>query len=354
MNEKKGRKRFARLEGLMDGAGISGVVNISGIAESRVAAVAGFIAEKRKGQSLIVVPSYERARRLAADLSFFSKLPVYVMPEEEQSLIRYDAKSRDYLEQRLRALTALVRGEDCVVVADGAAAVRKLPPKDLFTEHAFSLKKGAEAEPGALRQRLIAMGYEGTPAVEAPGQFSARGGILDLWPMGEGEPFRVEFFDTEVDSIRRFDPQTQRSLENCREAEFYPAAQIIWSPEIFRKGAERIAAAYNEAAGRLPEKEAEALRERKAVILEAVETRTNLQLLEHYLHYFYEKPQCLWDYPALPVTVMVDDPDRVSEALSLRETEYREHFRTLLERGQAAPGDHGAFSGRTELMGLYG
>lgn len=124
MDEKGGRGRFQRIKQLASEA--KGIINISGISESRSAAITGLITKARDGQVLVVTSSYGRAKKLAEDLSFFVDKKIILMPDEEQSFISFDAKSHHNLLGRLSALTALAKGENCIVVAPVFAAAKRL------------------------------------------------------------------------------------------------------------------------------------------------------------------------------------------------------------------------------------
>ena len=153
-------------------------INIAGASEGRVAP---FIAEKRQknhGQCLIVVPTLSRAQRLQTDLSFFNGgEPVYVLPPDEDSAIAYEAKSNDALLERIRVLKAVTGGERCTVIAPVTGAIRKMPPKEIFTGNKIELELGQDLDLGDLRSRLSLLGYDRTSMVEARGEYSIRGGI---------------------------------------------------------------------------------------------------------------------------------------------------------------------------------
>jgi transcription-repair coupling factor (superfamily II helicase) len=192
-----------------------GAYYISGVAEGRIAPVIQAIAEKGKRQCLVITASYARARKLAEDISFFAgNKKTYVIPSEEQIFFKYEAKSHTYLEERLQAIIAILKGEDCIVITPVFGAIQKMPPKDAFTAHVLRIKPGDHIEVDQIKRALSYMGYERAAAVEAKGQFGVRGGIVDVYPPDANHPYRIELFDTEVDSIRSFDSFTQRSIEN--------------------------------------------------------------------------------------------------------------------------------------------
>ncbi|MGI6727319.1 MAG: transcription-repair coupling factor [Anaerovoracaceae bacterium] len=351
MGEKEGRGYFQQIKQLAKEA--SGVINISGISESRSAAIAGLITEIRGGQTLIVTSSFDRARKLAQNLSFFVSQKILLLPEEEQSNMAYDAKSHDALFDRLTALTALAKGEPCIVITPVSGAVKKIAPKSIFCQHTITLSVGVSADIDNLKRQLTFMGYERTGFVEAKGQYSLRGGILDIFPPVSDYPYRIEFFDIEVDSIRLFDPTTQRSLETADKIQIYPAEQIVSSEYLFEQGATRIETEYNAFLKKMHGERRKKLTERLGRVMEYIVTQTNIQFLENYIHYFYEQPEFLWDYLLPDGLVIIDDPNRVMEVLEFSEKEYEEDFRVLLERGEVVTEDFNAFSGSQEFLQIY-
>lgn len=333
-----------------------GIVNISGISESRVAPVAARISESSKGQTLIIAASPVRAARLAGDLSFFIDKKIYVMPQEEETFFRYEAKNHDVLVERLRILKALCSGEDCIVIAPALAAVKKLPPRRIYEEKVLKIQVGTELDTAEVKKQLSDMGYERYNIIDAQGQFAVRGDIIDIYTPDGALPYRIELFGNEVDAIRAFDPDTQRSLNNIESVEIYPASQFVNDRDIFSRAADKIRKEYGrqikkyDKAGETDKKEN--LEKRLGYITEYIEKVNNVQMLENYLHYFYDDMQYLWDYMTDGL-IIADDPDRIYEALDLRDAERREDFRVLLERGQAVPYDYRIFSHKEDLYRIY-
>ena len=348
MIDKDGRKYFRRLREAASAA--SGITNITGISESRSAAIAGLIAKARGGQTLIVTSSYGRAKRLAEDLPLFVAQKVLLFPDEDRSHMAYEAKSHHDLIERLSSLTALAKGEDCIVVAPVLGAVKKLAPKEIFCRYAFTLRVGQEENTEELRNKLSRMGYERTGLVESRGQYSFRGGILDVFPPDFEYPCRIEFFDVEVDSIRFFDPLSQRSLHKSEEVTVFPAEQIISEEHLFDQTANRIRAAYEHFSQKLTGEKREKLAERENRILEYLSTGTNVQYLENYIPYFYEDPAYLWDYLNPGATVIADDHDRIMDTLTAAEKEFTEEFKVRLDRGEAG---YRRISGRFQATGNF-
>ncbi|MDD4122046.1 MAG: transcription-repair coupling factor [Eubacteriales bacterium] len=351
MSDKSRSGKFNEIEALAKLTG--GTVNISGITEGRAMPVASLIIKERGGQCLIITSSYTKAKRLAEDLSFFVDQKIFVIREEEKLFLKYEAKSHSILEERLIALKALLTGESCIVIAPILGAVKKLAPHGIFKENMVRLSLGDEAEHEEIKRKLTFMGYERAAFIESKGQYSIRGGIVDVFPADSEYPYRIEFFGSEVDSIRTFDPLTQRSIDNLKMIEIYPAEQMVQEENLFQHAAEKLGKAYDTYGRKLAEPQRERLLERKNQLLEFIGSTANVQLLESYIHYFYDDTEYLWDYMNSEGIIMLEDPDRIREVLDFREKEDREDFNVILERGEAVPGDYKAFPSKTDLSQLY-
>ncbi|MBE6033763.1 MAG: transcription-repair coupling factor [Clostridiales bacterium] len=338
------------------------IINISGISEGRVAPVCARIAGKAAGPTLVVTSSAIKAKRLAEDLSFFAHKNVYVMPDTGEIFLRYEAKNHHDLLERLKILKAMVTGEDCFIIAPAAASLKKMAPVNYFKKNAVVLNDGDEIDLEVFKKRLIAMGYERVPMVDAKGQFSVRGSIIDVFTPDAENPYRIELFDVEVDSMRAFDLDTQRASKNLRSIEIYPSELLLNDEESFEKAAKKIDKEYTAYLKRLNSKEQKSkeeiyklqqLEKRKNELLEYVENKTNIQLLENYIHYFYDETACLWDYLPDSSFVMIDDPDRVIEVLEARTKEFKLDFEVLLETGYVIPKDFKSFSDEKAYFKLY-
>ena len=356
------------------------MINITGASESRVAPLAAELIRERGGQSLIVVPTYTRAKRLATDLSFFHeqigvKGPVLVLPEEDARMIAFEAKSNDDLMERMRVYKTVASGISCTVIAPVSAAIRRLPPRSVYTEHIIHLRSGEDIDIAAVREEMSSMGYERVPAIEARGEYSVRGGIIDIFPPDSEFPYRIELFDTEVDSIRTFDPESQRSMDSLSYADIYPCARICRDDEVFTKAGQRIRRAYDRQIRKLETKAAEELRdqsgngqaagasavrteqsyrlrERRDQLLEYVEQKVNLQYLERMPAYFFDETEYLWDYMDDPL-IMIDDPARILETIDAGSKELSQDIDTILSEGRGIGADFSSTSGEGDYYRLY-
>ncbi|MBR6444175.1 MAG: hypothetical protein IKS63_01945, partial [Firmicutes bacterium] len=267
-----------------------GIINISGVSDSQVAPLAAEIIKEKKGQCLFIVSSLVRAKRLATDLSFFTGRKTLVLPEEEGLFIPYEARDHRLLQERINVLKAVEQDPECIVVAPVMGAVRKMPPAETFRSRKTEIEQGGDLDPEAVKEDLSAMGYERLPLVDGMGQFAVRGSIIDIFPPDAENPVRIELFDTEVDSIRTFDMDTQRSIETLERVTVYPAEQIVRDEEIFSGALEKIDKVYSKRIASLKRKKADAeiiknLENKKEQIADYIKENANIPQLENYIGY---------------------------------------------------------------------
>lgn len=151
---------------------------------------------------------------------------VFYYPAKDFLFFHADLQGNELLRQRMTAVSRLLSGQTAVIVATLDGCMAPLLPFEKVKELMFSIGIGSVVEMEAVKTRLVRMGYERTAQTELPGQFAVRGDILDIYPLTEEYPVRIELWDEEVDSIRSFDAASQRSIENLEEIVLYPAAEL--------------------------------------------------------------------------------------------------------------------------------
>ena len=177
---------------------------------------------------LVVAADNESAEQLRDDLStIMDPKQVRFFPEWETLPYEERSPSSDVIGLRIEALEGLLFDEPGVVVTTERALLDFTIPPDALLSATTEIRVGDALDRDALLERLIASGYERMPMVEETGQLSVRGGILDVFPPATEHPFRIEFFGDEVESIRRFDGSSQRSLEQLREVRIPPCREVI-------------------------------------------------------------------------------------------------------------------------------
>ncbi|HZK19057.1 MAG TPA: transcription-repair coupling factor, partial [Clostridia bacterium] len=206
------------------------------------------------------------------------------------------------------------------------------------------LSTGDRIEPDKLLHQLAQWGYERLGLVEGHGQFSVRGGIVDVFPLTSDQPVRIEFFDDEVDSIREFSVDTQRTEKMLGEVYIGPARELIIEGNTWGKGYNVLKAEYDRQVERFKKRRAFAsvqeLADSIAGTLEAVKEHHYFDGIELFSAYFYEKPSTLFDYLSDHATCLVVEPYRVMEAVQAIEKEREDIFKDLLANGKVLPGQY--------------
>lgn len=209
---------------------------IYGLSGSQKSTVLASCFKQNPRTTIILTNTKESIEALQADLSML--LPdtaVLELPALDMITFSAAAKSMALAAKRMDVLGRLIRKEKIIVLASAAAAVQKGLSKQEFEKSSLSLFLGLSIEREKILERLVALGYERVEQVDSIGQFSARGGIVDIFPINCQLPIRMEFFDDEIDSLREFDLSTQRSLQNISSADVLPLMQTDneGKPEMF-------------------------------------------------------------------------------------------------------------------------
>src|SRR6478609_4528060 len=184
-------------------------------------------ARRHGGMVLAVVRDTHGAQSLENDLRVFaSDLPVLHFPDWET--LPYDLFSPhpDIVSQRVAALYRLPTTQRGVLVVPVSSLMQRLPPPSWIAGNALDLRKGQKLDLDAEKRRLEAAGYRNVPQVLDPGDFAVRGALLDLFPMGSDVPYRIELFDDVIDTLRSFDPETQRSDLPVESIKLLPAREF--------------------------------------------------------------------------------------------------------------------------------
>ena len=189
-------------------------------------------ARTHDGLLVAVTRDTQRAQALEAELKIFaSGLPVLHFPDWET--LPYDVFSPhpEIVSQRIATLYQLPNVKRGVLVVPVATLMQRIAPRPHITGSGLVLAKRQKLDLVAEQRRLEASGYRNVPQVAEPGDFAVRGALLDIFPMGTAEPYRIELFDDEVESIRSFDPETQRSQQQVEKIELLPAREFPLTEE---------------------------------------------------------------------------------------------------------------------------
>ncbi|GHA92038.1 transcription-repair coupling factor [Modicisalibacter luteus] len=192
---------------------------------------------------LIVTPDTASAQRLENALRFFAKVPVLPFPDWET--LPYDSFSphQDIVSERLRTLRRLQDTHDGIVLVPINTLMQRLPPSEYIAGRVLTLSVGMTLDREGFRETLSRAGYRAVETVYEPGEYALRGAIIDLYPMGSSAPLRIDLFDDEIDTLRHFDPDTQRSQDKVESIELLPAHEYSLSRSAiacFREGFETL------------------------------------------------------------------------------------------------------------------
>lgn len=241
-------------------------------------------ARRGKGMVCVLSPDAYSARVLRDDLSALGELSVDYFPDWE--VLPYDLYSPhpDLVSRRLDLMAKLPQMDSGILIVPLTSLMQRLPPTDWLLGHTLAMSRGQHIGLEPLKTRLVEAGYQSTEQVWQPGQFAARGSVLDLWPMGDtNQPYRIEFFDEEIESIRRFDPDTQRSISKLDGFNLMPAREYPFDQagrEDFRR---RFRLRFD-------------IDLRRCTVYQDIGDGLHPQGLEQYLPLFFDQTQTLFDY----------------------------------------------------------
>ena len=303
---------------------------------------------------LIVTYSEKRAREILEGFRFYDRNTV-LFPAKDLIFYQADLRGRELDTERIRCLRRLMEGRPATVVTTFSALMTPQVPLEVLEKSVIEVSKRGELSLTDTANRLVSLGYEKQYQVEKPGQFAIRGDILDIFELTEENPYRIELWGDEVESIRAFDVLSQRSLARLESVRIYPASEMILPGTRLRDGLERI---------RREEKKVEKLYRDENRTEEAHRLRTTIAQmeeearewhqygpLESYIHYFYPMTEGFLDlFPKRATTVFVDEPARVLQHAGAVETEFRESMTSRAEKGYILPGQMAFLAEKEEVL----
>ena len=315
------------------------MINIfTGISGSRLAYVLSKEMQNYK-RMLAVVPSGQAALRLEGDLVFCApELKVITLPEEDNTDVLYEARDRASLVKRIEALSALCEDENIVVIAPISSAVKHTVNPARFSGSTINIKRGDRIDPIKLREQLVGMGYTAAAVTDSYGEFTARGGILDVFTPASENPVRIEFFDDEVDSIRSFDRESQRSIENLKELMMLPASEFVPTVQEKEKALKSVMKEYDRkikgykkehAHPEVDDGRIDLIESYKGRIEDIFRESTGSQIYADLIDHFDIEKSRLWDYASGSESLItVIDPTRIKDALpeSYEDKDYYEVY----------------------------
>ncbi|GAB7387213.1 transcription-repair coupling factor [Bacillaceae bacterium] len=285
---------------------------------------------------LVVTHNMLSAQKIYEDLvEFLSEEEVLLFPANELIAAEIVAASPETLGQRLEVLRRLSQGFRGIVIVPYIGLRKLLPPKTVWASALRALKQGQELDVEEFLQYCVTLGYERVEMVEKKGELSVRGGIIDIFPYHLEQPVRLELFDVEIDSLRFFDPDSQRSLQPVEEVVIAPTSELFGSKEQFQQAAVRLQQRLSEALEKVRKKEVkERLLEKIGFDIERLKEGARFPGISKYISLFYPDYQNLSHYVPEGSLIVLDEPSRIQETDGQLEKEEGEWKTTLLEQGE--------------------
>ena len=298
--------------------------------------MAGFLSDD-DSRIAVITQNELKARSLFEELSNYLDDTVLYLPPKELMLYDVEARSHDNEYERIRVLARIISGDYRAVVIPARALLDILCRPEGLIDNTLMLEAGGSKDPVLLSAFLNESGYRRESVVEGKGQFSQRGGIVDIFPVNLDEPVRLEFFGDDIDSIRIFDPITQRSINNINEVKILPASEIRFGTE---QRKHLVSVLKNESTvlrGQLKQK---VLHD-----IEKLKNDVNINGFDRYVGYLSDDRKSILDYLDLKL-IFVDDTDKFDDTYAALENETIKEVTDLFEK------EH-IISGMTEIINRF-
>lgn len=284
---------------------------------------------------VIITYDEAKAREIVDDSRFFNRNTVFY-PAKDLIFYSADIRSNELTAQRMKAIRAIIENEgDLTVVTTIDGCADMLMTREKLESGILTFEEGGIVDLAQLKKQLVLLGYENMGQVQAPGEFGVRGGIIDIFPLTDETPVRIELWDDEIDSIRSFDVESQRSIERLQKVTIYPATEYVLTQAEIDDG---IAAINNEVAKQADifkkSDKYEELSRLKAIPDNFNETTD----IDKFVHSFVKDTVSLIEYFDRETTLFVlDEPNRIAERMELVEFEFTDSTKNRLEKGYIIP-----------------
>jgi transcription-repair coupling factor (superfamily II helicase) len=305
---------------------------VTGISESARASLMAVIAENQNKPVIIFAANLHQANLLYSDLSvFYNENHIYVYNANDMIHTQLSAASPEELAERIETLEFLLSEKPGIIIIPIAGARRLLPPKEVYQEAHLVIDNESEIDLDDFIQKLVSNGYIREQIIAKPGEFSVRGGIIDIYPLTEKYPVRIELFDIEVDSIRSFSVEDQRSIEQLDEVVIPPATESIIPQENWADALQRIKFAYEKTNTKLEEDDdKQKLAKNLMPVIESLEKGEWHENFTYYTSFIFEDTHSIIDYISEDAVILYNEYPRILETHQKLEEE-----ETLWLEGQA-------------------
>ncbi|HQC69298.1 MAG TPA: transcription-repair coupling factor [Sedimentibacter sp.] len=300
---------------------------------------------------LILTSSEAKSKKYEESIRAYTEHSERLQPKEF-ILYNVDALSKDVEYKRANLLNNILNKRKCIVTASINSIITRVMSKDRFKESIIELKYGDSYDLNELRSNLIKLKYERVDAIEGVGQFSVRGGIIDIFSPSEANPFRVEFFDDEVDSIRLIDLKTQRSVKNIKSAKILPCSDILFKKEEIKIILSEIEKDYDkQSQNQSLSKEAfKNLKNLYKSYQDKLMGGMGIENADLLIPFIKESFSSIIDYFEDDSILLLDEPERIFEELNDLNESFQLKYTELFERGEIFSNQSEVYISEHELL----
>lgn len=327
-------------------------INISGLSDSGKSYIIEGIFNEIENSLVVVTHSEVEAKNLYEDLSLYST-NVHFLPIREVVFYNVDAISGDLRWARLKVIKEILNNENKKIIVTSVDAMTALyTPRKKYLNYSIKIKNGDEVDLKEISKKLVECGYERVEVVEGKGEFSFRGGILDVFPPIAVYPYRIELFGDEIDSIRTFNIKSQRSIEKVESMEIFPAKEVIVDEEAKKSANDKIINELDSVIEKSNKKNYEQVDKIRGIInknLEMLNETSTFETIDSYLPFFYEEMESLFNYLE-GYTFVIDDLKRCQGKIESIYYEFNENYLAFLQRGDILPSQNKLLIDKEELL----
>lgn len=309
---------------------------IAGLSGSSRTVLTASIYQQMDRPIMLVTHNLLQAQKLYDDIvNLLSEKDVFLFPANELIAAELSIASPELKAQRMEALNHWSKEARGILIVPISGLKKIIPPKSQWRHYQLSLKLGEDIDIDKMLTTLVKMGYARTEMVTTPGEFSVRGGIIDIYPLTEADPLRIELFDTEIDSIRYFSLDDQRSKEKIKEVLIGPATEILLDDDNLSRIISKLEEGLAKSLRKLKDDKAKLqLSQNISHELEQLKNGQKPDQVYKYLSLAYDKPASLLDYLPSNGLVFIDEISRVQEMNDSLIKEEAEWYTSLLSEGQ--------------------
>ncbi len=316
----------------------TGTVLVNGLIPVQKPHIAYSMFKELDRQVVLIMNSDLEAKKAYEDLSFYIDGEVEYLGYQDILFYHLDAKDRNEEAKKLKVLLKLANSKKMILVTSIEAILRKYMPKDVLLESVYSYKIGDVVNIDKLSENLVKLGYERVSKIEGFGQFSVRGGIVDIFSLEYSNPIRMELFDDEIDSIRTFDVFSQKSIEKLKSFSITPSREFIYPENV------------DKAITKIKKDTSKLTNEDVFQDIDNIASKTYFEGVENYIDYMYDEyNKSIFTYMNDDAIVMFNDVSRAKERSQNYLNEFKENYKLNLERGLAIKSQGSLIYGYSDL-----